>query len=165
MSDDALIAECGIRQLHARYVDAVWRRDRDAFLDCFAADGEWKIAGQHMRGRAEIAAGYDRLLAPSERVLMMLGPPVLQAGNGTGTGRTPVTELIKLRDGRSVRTVGIYYERFVQQAGRWRFAWRHWDLFYYGPPDLSDRFYDSPDYGPPPAAPAPDAPTLGRRDA
>jgi hypothetical protein len=41
---DALIAE-GVGQLQAPYADAVWRRDRDAFLDCFAAEGEWKIAG------------------------------------------------------------------------------------------------------------------------
>jgi uncharacterized protein (TIGR02246 family) len=162
---DILAAESGVRQLHARYVDAVWRRDRESFLDCFAEDGEWKIAGMRMRGRAEIAAGYDKLLAASERVLMMLGPPVVQVEGDGVSARTPVTELIKLLDGRAVRTIGVYYERFVEQRGRWRFAWRHWDLFYYGPPDLSAAFYDSPDHGPPPAMPEPDAPTLTRRDA
>ena len=42
---DFVAAEAGIRQLHARFVDAVWRKDADAFAECFAHDGEWKIAG------------------------------------------------------------------------------------------------------------------------
>jgi uncharacterized protein (TIGR02246 family) len=158
---DATIAE-GVRQLQARYADAVWRRDRDAFVDCFADDGVWKIAGLHMRGRAEVAAGYDKLMAASERVLMRLGAPAVDVAPGGVTARTQVTELVKLRDGGSVRTIGVYYERFVEQGGRWRFAWRHFDLFYYGPPDLSGPFFDGPDYGPPPAMPAPDAPTFRR---
>ena len=35
-----VIAESGIRQLHARYIDAVWRKDADAFANCFAEHGE-----------------------------------------------------------------------------------------------------------------------------
>ena len=159
---ELFVAECGVRQLQARYADAVWRRDREAFLDCFAEDGEWKIAGLHMRGRAEIAAGYDKLMAASERVLMMLGAPVLDVSAAGVTGRTLVTERIRLRDGDGVRTIGVYYERFVEEGGRWRYAWRHWDLFYYGPPELSGAIYASPDRGPPPAMPDPDAPTLVR---
>ena len=159
------IADCGVRQLQARYVDAVWRRDREAFLDCFAEDAEWKIAARRMRGRGEIALGYDALLAPSERVLMMLGSPVLQVAAGEVSARTPVTELVKLRGGGAVRTIGIYYDRVVDQGDRWRFAWRHFDLFHYGPPDLSGAFLPSPDYGPPPAMPSPDAPTLTRTKA
>ena len=162
---ELMIADCGVRQLYARYVDAVWRRHRDAFLDCFAEDGEWKIAARHMRGRGEIASGYDALLAPSQRVLMLLAPPVLQVAAGEVSARTPITELIKLRDGGGVRTIGVYYDRFVDQGDRWRFASRHFDLFYYGPPDLSADVYASPDYGPPPAMPAPDAPTLTRSKA
>ena len=55
MNNDFMIAECGIRQLHARAIDTVWRKDAAAFAACFAEKGEWKIAGVHMRGRAEIA--------------------------------------------------------------------------------------------------------------
>ena len=42
---DLVVADCAIRQLHARYIDAVWRKDIDAFVDCFAEDAEWKIGG------------------------------------------------------------------------------------------------------------------------
>ena len=49
MSDFANI-EAAIRQLHARYCDAVWRKDIAAFGDCFAKDAEWRIGGQETAG-------------------------------------------------------------------------------------------------------------------
>ena len=54
------VADSGIRQLYARYIDAVWRKDADAFGKCFAENAEWKIAGMHMRGRAEISGAIAR---------------------------------------------------------------------------------------------------------
>jgi uncharacterized protein (TIGR02246 family) len=159
------VADCGVRQLYARYADAVWRRDPAAFVDCFTADGEWKIAGHHLRGREEIAGGFARFMAPSERVLMLVGATVLGlADDGSLSGRTPVTERIRLADGRGVRTIGVYHERYQDEGDRWRFRRRHWSLHYYGAPDLSGPFFESSDYGPPPGMPGPDEPTLVRRD-
>jgi hypothetical protein len=158
-----VIADSGIRQLHARYIDAVWRQDVDAFANCFAEYGEWKIAGLHMRGRAEIAGTIARLLGACERVLMTLGLPVLEVGRGTATGRIQCLEFAKLRDGSSAMTIGIYYDRYVEEGGHWRFQWRHWALHYRGPTDLSAQFIEGPDYGRFPNMPGPDEPTLTRR--
>ena len=116
---DFIAAECAIRQLHARFVDAVFRKDADAFGDCFAKDGEWKIAGLHMRGRAEIAGTFGKLLGICARVQIILGPPLLDVGQGTATGRIGVTELAKMKDGSSAMTIGIYYDRYVEEDGRW----------------------------------------------
>jgi uncharacterized protein (TIGR02246 family) len=156
---DFLIADGAIRQLHARYVDAVWRKDFAAFADCFAADAEWKIAGLHIRGRIQIESQFEKFIAPSERVLMFLGMPILEVGNGTAIGRIHVTEYVKLREGRAARTIGVYYDRYVDEGDRWRFRSRHWNLHYRGPPDFSAPFYDCEDYGPPPGMPGPDATT------
>lgn len=40
---DFVATECGIRQLYARFADAVWRQDGDDFAACFATDGERRI--------------------------------------------------------------------------------------------------------------------------
>jgi len=158
-----VIADCGIRQLHARYIDAVWRKDIDAFGDCFAEDAEWKIAAMHMRGRAQIAATIARLLATCERVLMTPSAPVLEVGQGRATGRVHCVEYAKMMDGTSAMTIGIYYDRYLEEKDRWRFAWRHWALHYRGPADLSAQLIKSPDYGPFPQMPGPDEPTLTAR--
>lgn len=157
------LAESSIRQLHARCVDAVWRKDAASFADCFTEDGEWKLAGMHLRGRAEIKSGFEKFLAPCERIFMSLGTPVLEIGTGTATGRTLVTECAQHADGQVIRTIGLYYERFVEHNDRWRFKWRHWALHYYGPPDFSAPFLDTPEYGPPPGMPAPEEPTVIRK--
>jgi uncharacterized protein (TIGR02246 family) len=152
---DFVIAETGIRQLHARYVDAVWRKDFDAFGDCFAQDCEWRISGMVLRGRSEIVEIFTRLAAKYRRILVTLRTPILEVGNKTATGRTYLTEQNVLAEGRALSAIGLYYERFVEHDDRWRFQWRLFQTHYAGPPDMSGPFIENPDYGPPPAmAPA-----------
>lgn len=155
--------ECGIRQLHAHFVDAVWRKDADAFAACFAEDAEWKIAGLHIRGRSDIGAMFAKLLGACERVQLIVGTPLLHVGPGGVSGRIPTTELAKMADGSSALTLGIYYDRYVEAGQQWLFQWRHFGLQYRGPVDLSAPFVASPDYGPPPGMPGQDEPTFTRR--
>ena len=154
-----LLAESGIRQLYGRYADAIWRKDSVAFGDCFTDDAVWKIAGRTVTGRADIVSFFEMTLIPSERVMMWVGIPLLDIGDGTASGRTQVTELIKRKDGSSRRTLAIYYDRFIEAGAVWRFQWHHFNLAYLGPPDLSDNYLECMEYGPPPAMPDDDAPT------
>jgi hypothetical protein len=158
-----VVADSGIRQLHARFADAVWRKDADAFADCFTEDAEWKIAGLHIRGREDIGSLIGNLLSTYERILLILGTPLLEVGQGVASGRIQMTEYAKMADGDSAMTIGIYYDRYVEESDGWRFQWRHFSLHYRGPTDLSAAFVESPDYGPPPGMPAPEEPTLTRR--
>jgi uncharacterized protein (TIGR02246 family) len=160
---ELIVADSGVRQLYARYIDAVWRKDAAAFGNCFAANGEWKIAGMHLRGRAEISATIARLLGGYERVLMTVSPPLLEVGTGKATGRVHCLEYAKFLDGTSVATIGVYYERYVEEEGHWRFQWRQWALQYRGPVDLSAQFVSSPEYGAFPNMPSPDEPTTVRK--
>lgn len=161
---DFIAAECGIRQLHGRYADAVWRQDSQAFAKCWTQDAVWKISGREAKGRAEIAALFEASVAPSERVMLWSGIPVLDVGVGVATGRVQVTELIKRRDGEAVRTLGHYYDHYREDAGHWRFTHRHFNLYYFGPPDLSGDIYgDVLEYDTPPGMPGPDDPTPVRR--
>lgn len=156
---DFVAAEAAIRQLHARYADAVWRKDYDAFADCFVEDAEWRVGGRVMRGRAEIVANLQRLLPLCHRILMTFRTPILEVGDGTATGRTYVTENNAFVDGSSGTSIGIYYERFVEQKDRWRFTWRLFQTQYLGPADVTGPFFENPDFGPPPQMPPLDAPT------
>ena len=135
--DASLRAESALRQLHARYIDATWRRDLDTFRDCFTADGEWEIAGMHLCGREEIGDGFARLTAISSRVLMTLSLLQLEIDGDSATGRVRVTETIKFADGGAMRTIGSYRDRYVCEEGIWRFRHRRWQRHYRGAMDLS----------------------------
>ena len=160
---DFIAAECGIRQLHARFADAVFRKDADAFADCFAETAEWKIAGLHIRGREEIRGLIGKLLGACARVHLIVGLPLLEVGNGEAQGRIPMTELAKMNDGSAALTLGVYHDRYVEVGGRWLFQRRHFSLHYRGPSDLSAALVESPDYGSFPGGPTADEPTLTRR--
>lgn len=159
---DLVAAECGIRQLHARYVDAVWRQDDRDFADCFAADGVWKIAGMTMRGREAIAEGCRTLVGRCAHVQLIVQTPILDVSGPTAIGRLPMIELVRMPDGTGSMNIGYYHDHYVEAAGRWRFARRFWSMKYRGPPDLSAAFLGTPDYGSFPAGPAEDEETLGR---
>lgn len=155
---DFLTAEAGIRQLHARYGDAVWRKDYAAFADCFTEDAEWRIAGQVHRGRREIVGFLERAMSNFHGVIMTFRTPIIElSGDGAANARTYVTENNGFKDGRPGSTIGTYYERLVERDGVWRRAWALYQLHYMGPADLTGAFFAQPDYGPPPAMPPLDA--------
>lgn len=150
---DFLVAESGIRQLHARCADAVWRKDAGAFGDCFTEDGEWRISGLILKGRDTIVQTFAAILDSFEAVLMTFNPPLLDIGDGVASGRTYVTELSAFANGERTLAISNYYERFVLDGDRWRFSWRLFHLHYLGPTDLSGSFFRNTDYGPPPNMP------------
>lgn len=156
-------AECAIRQLHARYADAVWRKDAESFAACFAEDAVWRIAGAELAGVAAIRAGFEAFMGGVERSLMTFRTPIVTIdGEGAGgiSARTYVTEQNKYRDRPAATTIGIYYERFAERDGALRFAWRHWQMYYYGPADLSTEIHPAAEFGPPPGMPGKGEPSV-----
>lgn len=156
---DLAAADAGVRQLHARYTDAVWRQDADAFARCFTPDGEWRISGLVLKGRREIGDTIGRILDNFTRVLITFRTPSLDVGDGVATGRTYIDERCAWKNGNTNISIGRYYERFVQDGAEWLFDWRLFELHYRGAPDMTGTFFDHPDLGPPPAMPPLDAHT------
>jgi uncharacterized protein (TIGR02246 family) len=158
---ELIAAEFGVRQLQARCVDAVWRKDAAAFANLFMPDGVWKVAGLTVQGRTAIARMLDRLTAANERILMRFGTPIVELVGMGASARTYTIEHVKRLDGAGLNSIGIYYETFAQADGAWHYAWRHFDFCYFGPADLSAELYPFVDYGAAPALPGRDAPTAG----
>jgi hypothetical protein len=160
MMTDFVAAECAIRQLHARYADAVWRLDYEAFGDCFAEDCEWRIGGVVLRGRRAIV-DYNRELFSTKfrRLFITLRTPLLDVQDGKASGRTYFSAQNVMADGSGFAPLGVYYEHFVDQGDRWRFAWRLFQTLYTGPADMSGSFHDQPEFGPPPGMPPLDVET------
>lgn len=156
---DFAAAEAGIRQLHTRYTDAVWRQDAEAFANCFTQDGEWRISGMVLKGRPQIAETIARILDNMTRVLITFRTPLLELGDSGASGRTYIDERCAWKNGNTNIAIGRYYERFVEIDGEWLFQCRLFELHYRGPPDMTGTFFDHPDLGPHPAMPSLDATT------
>lgn len=157
---DLQAAEAGIRQLHSRYTDAVFRKDPIAFAECFAPDGEWRISGRVFRGREEIRDTISVILDNFTRVLISFRTPIVDVRGGAITARTYIDEKCAWKNGNSNISIGRYYERFAERDGQYFFQWRLFQILYRGPEDLSGDWLDQPDFGPPPGMPPRDADTL-----
>jgi uncharacterized protein (TIGR02246 family) len=157
---EKLLAESGIRELQGRYVDAVWRKDLTAFADCFTAEAEWRIVGHILRGPEECTNALKTFTQAYDRIRMVLQSPLIEVTGDTATARTDVIEHNMVRSGSRMMVVGRYYDRVArQQDNKWRFTWHYYQLYYLGSPDMSGRFYDQKDFGPPFSMPPLDEPT------
>ncbi|MDP3674408.1 MAG: nuclear transport factor 2 family protein [Novosphingobium sp.] len=159
---DFAAADAGIRQLHGRFADAVWRQDDAEFAACFASEGVWKIAGMEFTGREQIADACRRMLGRCSHIHLITGLPILEVDGGTAKGRLSLTEFARMQDGTTAMTIGWYHDSYVEEDGRWCFARRHWSMKYRGAPDLTGHFAGTPNYGAFPSAPAEDEATYVR---
>lgn len=159
---DMIAADFGIRQLHARFADAVWRQDAAQFAACWTGDGLWKIAGMEVRGTAALEDACRKLLGRCSNIHLITGQPILGTDGDGVQGRLAMTEFARMHDGSTAMTIGWYHDRYVEQAGLWRFAKRHWSFKYRGAPDLTGAFIDTPNYGAFPDGPAGDEATYVR---
>lgn len=160
---DMILADYGIRQLHARFVDAVWRQDADEFAACWTRDGLWKIAGMEVQGRDALKEACTMMLGRCKHIHLLVGPPILEAQREGVIGRLNVTEMTLMPDDTGALTFGWYHDRYAEEDGRWRFVSRHWSFKYRGPLDLSGLYPDTPNYGAFPGFPALDEPTYVRK--
>jgi len=158
--DAFIAADCGIRQLHARFVDAAWRQDPQEFGACFTRDGAWKIGGMEIKGREAIADACVKLLGRCSHIQLIPTPAILEVDGDEAQGRHHMVEIARMNDGSTALTIGIYHDRYAFEDGRWRFATRFWSLKYRGPADLSGNWVASPDYGAFPGGPAADEVTF-----
>jgi hypothetical protein len=117
---ERLVIDADIRDLAARFSDAVNRRDPDVFGDLFADDGAWEI-GEPFPSRA--------------------------AGRETATARWEVQEMARTPDGsQSYDNVAMYYDRLARTPdGSWRFAERRYHYVWVSSADLGGRSIPRPD--------------------
>jgi hypothetical protein len=150
---DIMAAEFGIRQLHSRYADAVWRQDLDEFGDCFSLQCEWRISGRVFHGRADIISFMRQVFPLFRRILLTMRTPIVNIDEGIVRARTYFSEQSVRINGDPLLAIGTYFEHFVDEGDRWRFSWRLFQSEYAGAPDMSDPIYQNPEWGAPPAMP------------
>ena len=154
ITTEFLTAETAVRQLHARYADAVWRKDYAAFGNCFASDCQWITSSMVMKGRSGIVETVRGLQTKLKSILLTIRTPIVELEkDGSVSSRTYFSEQGFLTDGGGYLAIATYFERFTHEEGRLRFKWRLSQAHYSGPPDLTGSVKDNPDCGAPPALP------------
>lgn len=130
--------ELAIQALVARYCHAIAERDDEAWTSTWAADAEWTVLGQTLRGRDAILAHYRGIVAGFRWVVQVTTNGLIEIDGNEASGRWLVTETLQTNEGRPALNVGRYRDRYRRDAdGAWRFAQREFQSSYLGAPDLS----------------------------
>ena len=129
--------DASIRDLVARYADAVNRRDREAWAATWNEDSEWNLRGQPIKGRDAIVGLWSNLMGSLPFVVQLIHSGTVEVKGDTATGRWYLTEYMTTAEGQGRMGVGVYRDVYSRTGGTWRFAVRRYDLLYNGPTDLS----------------------------
>lgn len=123
-SDD----DFAIRDLVARYIDAVNRDDTQAWAATWSEQGVWELLGSRAEGREQVIEMYAAARRQFSFVCMMLGSGTLEIDAPRARGRWYLTETLVRVDGTPVSICGCYEDRYIREAGEWRFAERSYRI-------------------------------------
>ena len=125
--------ELAIRNLVARYGDAVSRRDGDAWEATWAEDATWTLPGGHdVAGRTNIRAAWERAMSRYPTVVHLIHQGEIRFDGVAATGRWYLSERGTTVDGDPIDHVGAYDDSYVVSEGGWRFSSRRFEVIAVG---------------------------------
>jgi SnoaL-like domain len=128
--------ELAVRNLVARYSDAVCRRDPGAWASTWAADCTWDLGGGRVvRGRHAALELWTSALGKYPWVAQLAPTGTVEITGDTGRGRWWVLELNHLQGGTGALHLGHYDDEYRRTDEGWQFAVRRFTMVYRGPLD------------------------------
>lgn len=140
-----LADEMAIRDVVARFTDAVNRNDPAALAALFTDDGEWLVPGMETTVGPAAAAeqiGGLRTMFPNLVQLLHSGHVVIDGDAATGVWY--LTESAGTADGTALAFTGVYRDDLVRTDAGWRFSRRTFSFLYRGKVDLAGKWYPHP---------------------
>jgi len=137
---DTTAAELAIRDLVARYIDAVNRHNQADWEATWSETASWNLMGMEVTGREQIVQLWCGAMAGFDMAIMMLNSGTVDVSGDTASGRWYLTEHLKPVEGDPSLTLGVYDDTYVCEQGQWRFARRVYNVIYQGPADYSGNF-------------------------
>ena len=119
--------ESALRQLLARYSDAVIRNDADAWIATWAEDGRWSMApGKVIEGRDAILTTWTTAMKGFNWVVHTPGVCVFEVNehDDTASGRVTIEERFGLKKGGAGGILATYTDVYRRTNGQWQFVSR-----------------------------------------
>lgn len=129
-----------LRDLMARYIDAVNRYDEDAWVATWAPDAVWNLLGNPISGRDNILALWRQMMQTFEFAIMMPSSSLFEVDGDTATGHWYLHEYTRDLEGKASTILSRYLDTYVRRDGQWLYQSREYNFIYNGPPDLSGDF-------------------------
>lgn len=132
--------ENALRNLMARYVDAVNRYDGDAWIATWAEDASWNLMGSPVQGRDAIRALWEQMMASFEFAIMFPNSCLFEINGDSASGHWYLHEYGRDHEGNASVILSRYRDTYTRVDGQWLYQSRDYDFIYNGPADLSGTF-------------------------
>jgi len=141
-----------IRELIARFADAVTRKDPDAFGTLWAEDGEW-IIGEPMSlsaaGVDKIQATFSRIVCKWEFFAQFAGSTLIEIRGKHAKARSTCEEFgINSRSSETYHNVALYLDDLILTPEGWRFQRREYRYLWLDDRPLSGKTFAIPELSP-----------------
>jgi ketosteroid isomerase-like protein len=129
--------EIALRNLMARYVDAVNRRDGAAWAATWAEDGSWDLLGTAINGRDNIVGLWQQMMSGFEFAIMMPSSCLFEIDGDQASGHWYLQEYTRDLEGHSTTVLSRYQDSYSRVDGQWLYQSRAYHFLYQGSADLS----------------------------
>lgn len=129
-----------LRDLMARYIDAVNRYDEAAWINTWAQDSTWNLMGNPVEGRDNILGLWQQMMKTFEFAIMMPSSSLFEVTGDTASGHWYLHEYTRDLEGNATTILSRYMDTYVREDGQWLYQSRAYNFIYNGPPDLSGGF-------------------------
>jgi uncharacterized protein (TIGR02246 family) len=138
---DTLADEMAIRDLVARFTDAVNRRAPADLAPLFTDDGEWIVPGMpETKGGTAVSELLSGLLGNFPFLVQLVHSGRVVVDGERASARWYITEWASAENGGSY-FVGTYHDQMVRTDDGWRFQSRQFDFLYRGRTELGGKSY------------------------
>ena len=126
--------ELAIRNLVARYADAVNRYDAETWGATWAEDAEWNLRpGESRTGRRAIMEFWNAIMATLEFAIMIPGSGQVSIHGDQASGRWYMLEIVEEKHGRGSHITGVYNDHYRKINGQWHIQSRQYHMLYETP--------------------------------
>ena len=117
-----------IQDLYGTAADASSRGDKEEWMGTYAEEGcEWNIHIFQCAVKAAIGAQWDELWAGFEKVGFLATIGSIEVTGDSAQARCTAREIIRLKDGKVFKLIGLYRDELVRVGGQWKFTRRNYE--------------------------------------
>jgi uncharacterized protein (TIGR02246 family) len=119
-----------IRERVDAYSDAVFRKDAEAWIECWAREAVWRLPGMEVAGRDKIKAAWVGAMGAFNLAGFFANPGSIVVEGDTATATNYTQEILILAAGGVRKIIGSYADDLVKEDGVWRFASRAYTVLH-----------------------------------
>ena len=123
--------QLALQDLMARYVDAVNRRDAQAWAATWDDNGCWNLLGNEVSGKDSIVGLWQQMMAGFEFALMIPSSCLFDIDGDSASGHWYLQELARDNEGKSSSLFSRYIDTYIRRNGQWLYQSRRYEIIYH----------------------------------